>query len=777
MATSKQPHKGPSTPNRMMLSRTLFLMIVCGVVAFIALGINLFYLQIVRHDEFETMAIEQQVRDTTVNAARGTIYDRNGKILAMSASVETVYISPWEIIQNDEDPELIATGLSEILGVDKDKILAMAAKTESWYQPVAYKVEADLAEQVREFKAENDLIGVKLQADTKRYYPYSSLASHVIGYVGFENTGLSGVELAYDSVLSGVNGRIIRATNAQGTDLLYTNFEDYYDAEDGSDVTLTIDANVQYYLEKHLQQAVSDYGVQNGAAGIVMDVNTGEILAMASLGNFDLNDYDAVSEEVQAQIDAAETEEEKAQILSDAQFLQWRNKALEDTYEPGSTFKIITLSMALDLGVTSLESSYYCGGSIQVTGDTTARNCWKTYGHGSQTLTQAVQHSCNVAFINLGLAVGAENFYKYAEAFGFFQDNEDSSAPLSGNTGIELQGEASSIWWSRDVFENPQNLSQLAAASFGQTFTITPLQLITAVSACVNGGKLMEPYVVKEVADANGDVISAASPTVKRQVISEETSDIVCQILEQVVSDSVEGTGKNAYVAGYHVGGKTGTSEKVAQEVAGGPKEYIVSFIGIAPMTDPQYAVLVLLDNPSSDSGTYVSGGNMAAPTVGNIFADILPALGVEAEYTAEEEQHTDKSVPNLSGLTVEEAAARLQEAGLSYRTIGTGSTITDQLPRAGAVIAANSEVILYLDAEPDPSLEEVPNLTGLSYSIARQRLAYQGLFISAARGIASDSNTVVVTTQSIEAGTQVEHGTVIEVALVDNDASMYGRY
>lgn len=776
MANTNPKNGGYTPPNQMMRRRTLFLMIVCGLVAFIALGIRLFYLQIVKHDEYETMAIEQQVRDTTVNASRGTIYDRNGKILAMSASVDTIYLSPWEIKQNGEDPELIADGLSEILGVDRQTLLERMEKTESWYQPVAYKVEAEVSDKVREFKAEHELIGIKLQADTKRYYPYSSLAAHVVGYVGFENKGLSGVELACDSVLSGVNGRVVRATNAYGTDLLYTNFEDYYDAEDGSDVTLTIDANVQHYLEKHLQQAVSDYGVKNGAAGIVMDVNTGEIIAMASLGNFDLNDYDEVSEEAQAKIDAAATEEEKEQLLADAQFLQWRNKALSDTYEPGSTFKIITLAMALEEGKANVNSSYWCGGAKEVLGRTTPVKCWKTAGHGSQTLTQAVQQSCNCAFVEIGLSVGAEAFYKYAEAFGFFTDSERSDVQLGGKTGIELGGEASSIWWSKDVFCDSMNYSQLAAASFGQTFNITPIQLITAVSACVNGGNLMQPYVVKEIRGADGDVISATDPTVLRQVVSQETSDIVCQILEQVVGDSVEGTGKNAYVAGYHVGGKTGTTTKTTLEVMG-TKEYIVSFLGVAPMTDPQYAVLVLLDNPSSDSGTYISGGNMAAPTVGNIFADILPALGVEADYSTEEQQHTDKSVPNLIGMTADEARTALAEQGLSCRTIGDGSVITDQLPRAGAVVAASSEVILYLEATPDSTLETVPNLTGLSYSIARQRLAYQGLFIRAAKGVASDSATVVVSGQNIEVGAQVEHGTVIEVTLVDNDTSMYGRY
>ncbi len=781
MAKMRSQNNGAQPPSRKMRSRTLLLMIVCGIVAFAVLGIRLFYLQVVKHDTYENMAIEQQVRDTTVHAARGTIYDRNGKILAMSASVNTIYISPWEIKQNNEDTQLIAQGLSDILGeeygVTYDDVLERTKKTESWYQPIAYKVEAELADKVREFKNKNNLLGVKLEADSKRYYPYSSLASHVIGYVGFENTGLSGVELSCDSVLSGVSGRIIRATNARGADLLFTNFEDYYDAEDGNDVTLTIDANVQYYLEKHLQQAVADYDVQNGAAGIVMNVNTGEVVAMASLGNFDLNDYDEVSDAVKEQIEEeATSDEEKQQLLSDALNLQWRNKALSDTYEPGSTFKIITLAMALEEGIAKLDSSYYCGGAKEVLGRTEPVKCWKTAGHGAQTLTQAVQHSCNCAFVEIGLGLGAETFYKYAEAFGFFQSSEDPDAQLSGKTGIALNGEAGSIWWSKNVFEDPQNFSQLAAASFGQTFNITPIQLITAISACVNGGKLMQPYVVKQVSAPDGDVISATEQKVERQVISEDTSKAICQILEQVVGDSVEGTGKNAYVAGYHIGGKTGTTTKTTLE-AEGTKEYIVSFVGVAPMTDPQYAVLVLLDNPSGETGTYVSGGNMAAPTVGNIFADILPALGVEADYSAEEQAYTDKSVPNLSGMSLSEAQAKLAEQGLSCRIVGNGTTVSDQLPRAGAVVAANSEVILYLDAQVEDSTQVVPDLTGVSYTVARQMLAAQGLFVRCAKGIALNSATVVVSDQATEAGAEVKYGSVVEVTLVDNDASMYGRY
>jgi stage V sporulation protein D (sporulation-specific penicillin-binding protein) len=766
-------------PNRTMIRRMLTLLGACGIVAFIVLSAKLYSIQILHHDEYESAAIDQQVRETTVNADRGAIYDRTGKILAMSASVDTVYISPKEIEMYEEDPALIASTLSQILGVDYAKILDMTQDTSSWYKVVARKVEEEKASQVREFKEENNLKGVKLQADSKRYYPYGSLAAHVIGFVGTDNYGLAGVESRYNDELSGTAGKTVRSTTAAGTEMLYTNFENFYDAQDGDDVQLTIDASIQYYVEKHLQQAVTDYEIQNGAAAIVMDVDTGAILSMASLGNFDLNDYQTISAESEAAIaEEAQSDADYDRLYGLAQQLQWRNKALSDTYEPGSTFKIITLAMALNEGVVNENSSFYCGGSISVTGDAEgkSRSCWKTTGHGSQTLTQAAQHSCNVAFIQIGQLVGAEKFYQYCEGFGLLTLNQNRDSTPSAKTGIDMSGESGSIWWSQNTFEDPQNKTQLAAASFGQTFTITPLQLITAVSACVNGGDLMKPYVVSKITDGDGNVVEENEPTTVRRVLSAETSAQVCKILEQVVADPVEGTGKNAYVAGYRIGGKTGTSTKTTKEVNTGTKEYIVSFLGFAPADDPQIAILVLLDNPKQPSKVYTSGGQMAAPVVGKMFADILPYLGVEAQYTQTEEANMDKSVPNVVTLSLEQAQSSLADAGLAYRVVGGGGTVTAQLPKANSVVAAGSEIILYADAEPSADLEEMLDLSDLPYDIARQRLSYYGLYIKTSSSILNPS-AQLVTAQSIPAGTKVEHGTVVDVTLVTNDSSILGRY
>ena len=763
-------------PNRMMLRRTLFLLSVCGIAAFIVLAAKLYDIQIVHHDEYEAAAIAQQVRETTVSAARGMLYDRNGRILAISAGVDTIYISPAEIERGHEDAEAIAKGLSEILGVDYETILKRAQNTKSWYEVVARKVEPEVSEKVREFKAEGGYSGVKIEADTKRYYPNGSLASHVIGFVGLENKGLGGIEARYDSLLSGKNGYVMRSTTAAGTDMLYSSYEDYVDAEDGQSLSLTIDSTIQYYIEKHLAQAVADYDIQNGAAAICMEVDTGAILSMASLGNFDLNDYQTISAEAEAEIRAAaQSDEEYNELYSLAQQLQWRNKAISDTYEPGSTFKIITLAMALEEGVVSENSSFYCGGSMNVLGRGSPLKCWKYGGHGSQSLTQAVQHSCNVAFVNIGQLVGEEKFYEYAEGFGFIDRTQDTSQQLTAKTGIDLGGESGSIWWSEDVFCNPENLSQLAAASFGQTFNITPIQLITAVSACVNGGRLMKPYLVQSVEDSDGNIVSQTEPELVRQVISEETSATVRKILEQVVGDQKEGTGHNAYVAGYRIGGKTGTSTKTTEEIAGN-KEYIVSFIGFAPADDPEIAILVLLDDPSSESGIYISGGQMAAPVVGKMMADILPYLGYEPEYTDAELENIDRPVPEVAGMSLAEAQRALTESGFKSRIIGEGDTVTDQLPRSGVVIASGSEVLLYAGQSPAPTQETMPDVRGLSYAEAVERLGDIGVYLSSGNS-STDAANLIVSGQSIAPGTAVEHGTVVDVTLYLNDTSMLGIY
>ena len=765
-----------NTPGIGMLRRTLFLMAVCGIAAFVLLLGRLYKLQITDHEKYESLAISQQLREAPASPERGTIYDRNGFPLAVSASVDNVYLSPVEIEMYGEDRDLIADGLSEILGIDRGEIMDKASRAGSWYVTVARKIEKETAKRIREFKQQYGLRGVRLETDTKRYYPNSRLACHLIGFVGTDNIGLEGIEAQYNSYLEGGAGATAREVNAYGADLLFEEYAEHTAGAAGCGIVTTIDSTIQYYIEKHLKQAIVDYDIRNGAGAIAMDVNSGAILAMASLDNYDLNNFLAVSEKAQAVVDAAASPEEKAELLRTFQQRQWRNKALSDTYEPGSTFKIITLSMALDSGAASLNDGFYCPGHVSVIGRTSPIRCWKDGGHGSQTLTQAVQHSCNAAFVNIGLRVGAQRFYEYCDAFGFLKLTEDPDENLSARTGIDLAGESGSIWWSRNTFCSERNLSQLAAASFGQTFTITPLQLITAVSACVNGGKLMKPYVVSEILAPDGTALMKREPELVRRVISEETSAKVRSILEKVVGDPNEGTGRNAAVAGYRIGGKTGTSEKVSLEAATGEKQYIVSFIGFAPADDPQIALLVFLDTPSNETGIYISGGQMAAPLVGKMMADILPYLGIRPTYSDAERSSMDSVMPQAVGKSLSEAAKTVKDAGLRYRTVGEGETVTAQLPAPYCEIARGTEIILYLGAEMSNEKESVPNLIGMRYNDARDALSRLGIYIHSLSAV-TDGESQCVGTQSLTEGALAAHGSVIEVSLLSADDGMLGKY
>ncbi len=778
MAVRRNPGD-QQAPSQMTTRRTVLLMFLCGIVAFIVLILQLGKIMISQHDKYESAAVEEQVRSTTVNASRGTIYDTNMLILAQSATVETIYISPREMVDYKEDKEAIARALSEILDVDYDSIMKKWEDTDSWYKTIMVKVERDLADQVRAYvnggfkedpryrdsegelsaRKRGYLASVHLIEDTKRYYPYSSLGSQIIGFVGTDNYGLDGIEAVYNDELEGENGRIVRAAAANGTDMLFTGYEEYYDAQDGNSAVLTLDATIQFYLRKNIEQAIEDNEIMNGGIGIVMDVKTGAILGMVSVPDYDLNDFDELNpdylEKLQEEWDAGgmTPEDYNARYLELLQ-LQWRNRAIGDTYEPGSTFKIITLAAALEEGVVTTDDHFMCRGSTQILGRDEPLHCWKRSGHDDQTLAQAAQNSCNVAFSTIGIRLGAKRFYDYMEAFGFFQ-----------RTGIDLYGEASSIWWTRKVFEDPYNHSQLASASFGQTFNITPIQLITAVSAVANGGYLMKPYVVKRVLNPDGTVEKSVSPTVVRQVISEETSRKVCDILESVVG-APGGTGKNAAVAGYRVAGKTATSEKVGQA----SDEYMVSFVGFAPADDPQVAVLVILDNPDPASGIYISGGVMAAPVVGNVLADILPYLGVQ-ENTGS--QAVNATLPNVKARSVADARRKLEDLGFKVKIVGNGETVTDQAPVPGMRISLESTVILYADESKPGNMVTVPNMVGKTYRAAIQYFEAFGLFVRTAGVPPEDSNYIVVQRQSLDPGMQVAYGTVIEVGLIDTDKSI----
>ena len=745
---SNRKNENVRRANRIIQTRSFVLMILMGVVMFVLLFFRLFDLQITRHEELQGKAVNQQTRRTVVTANRGTIYDAGGNILAISSSAETIILSPLEIdnaVNDTEDPvswtkESLAAGLAEILGKDASAIRKRMDNVKSQYEVIQLRADEDTAAKVRSYVDENKIAGVHLVADTKRYYPYGSLAAQVIGFVGDENTGLYGLEAYYEKELEGQSGLVISSKDQAENDMLYT-YEQYFAAKNGSDLTLTLDTTIQYYLEKGIESMVDKFSAANGASGIVMDAKTGGILAMASYPNYDLNDFLTVSDQtLQERIERGES------TVADMQLLQWRNKALNDTYEPGSTFKILTLSAALEEGVVDKTTTVNCGGSVNISGYTI--HCSNKNGHGLQTLVQSVGNSCNPAFINYGLRIGSEKFYEYMRSFG-----------LMNTTGIDLGGEAVGVFAADSSFTQ----LDLACYAFGQNFTVTPLALIAAQAACINGGYLHTPYLVERITDSDGNVTYRHDDTPVRQVISEQTSATVRECLEYVVAS---GTGKNGQVAGYRIGGKTGTADK------GQTGDVVVSFLCFAPADDPQVIMLITMDTPSRATGTYVSGGNMVAPTASTVMAEILPYLGVEPSYSAEELLGMDTTVPNVIGMSVEEAKAKLKDRALSYKIVGDGETITDQTPAGGAIIPGKSSVILYAGEEKSTGKCVVPHLIGKTPSEANTTATAAGLLIRVSGTTGSESSSVRVLSQSIDEGTEVEAGTVITVQLGDTSVT-----
>ena len=744
---SNRKNENVRRANRIIQTRSFVLMLLMGVVMFVLLFFRLFDLQITRHEELQGKAVNQQTRRTVVTANRGTIYDAGGNILAISSSAETIILSPLEIdnaVNDTENPvswtkESLAAGLAEILGKDASAIRKRMDNVKSQYEVIQLRADEDTAAKVRSYVDENKIAGVHLVADTKRYYPYGSLAAQVIGFVGDENTGLYGLEAYYEKELEGQSGLVISSKDQAENDMLYT-YEQYFAAKNGSDLTLTLDTTIQYYLEKGIESMVDKFSAANGASGIVMDAKTGGVLAMASYPNYDLNDFLTVSDQtLQERIERGES------TVADMQLLQWRNKALNDTYEPGSTFKILTLSAALEEGVVDKTTTVNCGGSVNISGYTI--HCSNKNGHGLQTLVQSVGNSCNPAFINYGLRIGSEKFYEYMRSFG-----------LMNTTGIDLGGEAVGVFAADSSFTQ----LDLACYAFGQNFTVTPLALIAAQAACVNGGYLHTPYLVERIADSDGNVTYRHDDTPVRQVISEQTSATVRECLEYVVAS---GTGKNGQVAGYRIGGKTGTADQIDGSVT-------VSFTCCAPADDPQIMMLLTLSNASDKTGTYRSGGNMAAPVASSIMAEILPYLGIEPTYSADELVGADHTVPNVVGLKRDEAAAKLKEEGFSCRTVGDGETVTDQTPLGGAIVPNNAEIILYLGAEKSTELCIVPNVVGDSAAAANRKLTDAGLIMSVSGATGGSSASVRAISQSETPGTEVAAGTVVRVQFSDSSVT-----
>ena len=733
-------------PSRSMIIRIIAVWAVMTLCMFGLIGGRLVYIMVAKSDFYQQKAAKQQLYDIELAAERGKIYDRNGELLATSAQVWTVYITPNSFKSVTDEEKLnaikseIATNLSAILEMDYQKVLDYTNKKTS-YVKVKTNVEKPEADKIRQYMADSKYkVGqyMGLDESSKRYYPNDNLASVVLGFVGTDNQGLGGLELQYDEQLTGVPGRVVSAKDATGNNMPLS-YEVEIEATPGNSLITSIDSYVQSVCEKYLQQAIVDNKVTERGAVVCMNVNTGEILALAVKGDYNPNQPFTLSTEEQAIVDALEGDE-KTNKLAELRNRQWRNKVVSDTYEPGSVFKVVTAAMALEEGVTSLSNHYNCSGYIVVAGRRI--NCHKKTGHGAETFTQAVQNSCNPVFITFGQQIGVETFSKYYDAFGLRQ-----------KTGIDLPGESKPIFYDADKM----TISDLASSSFGQTFQVTPIQMITAVSAAVNGGYLVQPHVVNEIVDADGNTVSSVGTTVKRQVISEKTSETIRMVMEAVVDG---GGGKNAYVSGYRIGGKTGTSQKLIDiNQTGESRIYISSFCGVAPMNDPEVAILVMLDEPT---GKDYYGGTIAAPVGGQIFAEILPYLGFEPQYSEDELSKMAVKIPSVAGLSLETAKKTITDKGLKYQVVGNGDSVIKQFPTSTESLYSDGIVMLYTD-DSVATKTNVPSFVGLSISAANELAANKKVNIQFA-GTSLSGNSVVAYKQDVEEGAEVDVGTIITV-------------
>ena len=751
--------------------RILVSALVLGLLAFVPVGVRLYSLMVTQYDRYAALALRNQTRTTGVSARRGEIYDRNMNVLATSVGVENVYLDPHELKQAREDLSDIAGTLGQILDKDPQWILEQSRDLKQRYKQVGSRVDEQTAAKIRDYINENDISGIHLEPNSQRVYPYGTLAAQVIGFTNASGQGSEGVEAAYNSFLEGGTGKVITSKGNNEMDMPFS-YEQYVTSQPGSSLILTLDATVQACLEKQMAAAVARYDVRNGAFGLVMNAKTGEILAMATLGNYDPNAYleiadDEVRQRIQSLKDAADAAPENSgareaykKALNEARLKQWRNRVIADGYEPGSTFKVLTMAAALDCGAITLDTAFHCSGAEQIPGRSQLLHCWRSQGHGAEKTPQALQNSCNIAFAHIALKLGGEKFYEYIEKFGILE-----------KTGIDLAGESKGIFFDKALVTDTDKwgTASLTSGSFGQTFKITPLQLVRAIASVVNGGNLMEPYIVSEIIDEKGNTILKAQPTLVRQTIRKETSDTMRTLIQSVVE---EGTAKNARVAGFAIGGKTGTSEKIDVFDENGQRvlDKIVSFVGIAPMEDPEYIVLVALDTPSRSTGIYISGGVMAAPTVGAVMADILPYLGVERVFPETDPQSRTVVMGDFTGMTPKEAEKALKAETLTCVFSGTGAYVTGQIPAPGQSLPGGSQVLLYLGEEAVPGIVQVPDFMGMTRSQALETAQSLGLYIQAL-GNDADSPNVVAVAQSIPAGQPVEEGTMIQLEFTDTTA------
>ena len=749
-----------------MMQRLVFVVCPVMLVVLVYVVVNLFNWSVVRGEEMEGRAARQQLSDSTIKATRGTIYDTNMNVLAQSATAWNVIIDPATIdeefdkqiasAQENEQPvpskeslqQQMASDLAGALGLNVEDVLEQMSYTNRRYRKIADRADRSAINALLEVLDEKDYVGVSTEVSTKRYYPYSTLASSVIGFCNSEDTGIYGLEAQYDDVLSGTDGRIITAQDAL-QDALPTTYERTYDAVDGYSIVTTIDTVIQQYIESALQSAVDQYQPEGGAAIIVMDTNTGGILGLASYPNYDLNDpYTILDSYTLQQIDLLETEEEKSSARAEARETQWQNKTITDTYEPGSVFKIVTASAALEEGTATVNSTYYCNGVVEFKdgSGTLSIHCHNRSGHGQESFIQALVNSCNPAFMEIGLGLGQDRFFEYYQAYG-----------LTEKTGIDLPAERVGVYYD----ETMSNIS-LASCSFGQSNTVTPLQMLTAAVAGVNGGYLLTPRVVDRVIDQDGNTVEEFGTEVKRQVISEETSAIMRDGLEQVVSAN---GGTNASVAGYRIGGKSGTAQILTNTVEEGEEEmYVFSYFVFAPADDPQVAALVLIDSPTQGDTSYAN--TVVGPLASTVMSDILPYLDIGTTYTDEELANQEVSVPTgLVGADLATAEAKLRSQGLEAYIIGDGENVIDVYPEESSRVPNESTIVLYTEGS-EISTVTMPNVVGLTPAQASQTLGSYGLNVRISGGAANNTKARVVL-QEYEAGTTLTRGTVVEIECV----------
>lgn len=745
--SKKRAEKGPAQRLR---QRTAILILLILVLGFGAAVLRLTYLTTVQSSELQESAVDLQLADTTVSAKRGTIYDANGNVLAESASVWQVVMSPVNF-KNDKQRQAAAKGLSEIFDLEYNDVLD-DTKQQSHYVVVKRRIESDEREKVLELidtlKKDYSCSGViQLLDDYKRYYPKNSLASSVIGFTGSDDQGLEGIEYEYDSYLSGTPGRIITAQNARGTDMPFR-YEQNVESEDGNNVYLTIDETIQSICEKYMQKGVEDNNVLNKGVCIAMDVNTGAILAMVTTDGYDLNNPYELSAKDKKKIKST-PKKKQAEAESAALSNMWRNKAVADTYMPGSVFKMCVASAALEENLVNEKTSFTCTGSILVEGETI--HCSNIAGHGTQNFVEAISNSCNPAFVQIGQMLGASKFRQYYQGFGF-----------SDKTGIDLPGEAEDSFWK----EGKMGGVDLAVASFGQNFKITPIQMITACAAVSNGGYVVQPHVVSKITDSKGNVIKTVDKKVKRQVISDDTSKKMNEYLEYNTERQGAAAG---YISGYKVAGKTGTSEKkdITKVESSFSEDYISSFCGYAPADDPQIAMLVFFDTPDGDA---YYGSQVSSPVFINIMSEVLPYLDVKTSYTDEELGYVDASAGDYTGVSVDEAKTAVEADGFTATVKGNGSTVISQIPTVSSGLQKGGSIVLYTDSNSQSETVSVPSLIGLSPDEVNNVASAYGLNVSFS-GATTSSGTS--SSQNIEAGTSVSPGTVITVSFADSSSTL----